>query len=262
MTDAYKLPEVWTWEDETGGKFSSINRPTAGAQFERELPIGKHDLQLYSLGTPNGQKVTIMLEELLEHGVQQASYDAHQIEIMNKDQFSSGFVAVNPNSKIPALMDYSTSPATRVFESGSILIYLANKFNSFIPKDHTQHTECINWLFWQMASAPILGGGFGHFFSYAPKHYKYPIDRYTMEVKRQLDVLDKELKTKPYITGNEYSIADMAIFPWYGRLVQNRVYKGAAKFLDAEKYINVIRWADKIATRPAVIRGLEVNKPG
>lgn len=258
MSNEYKLPEVWEWESDNGGKFASINKPTAGAQFEHKLPAGQHALQLYSLGTPNGHKVSIMLEELLELGIEKASYDAHRIDIMQKDQFGSGFVAINPNSKIPALLDSSTTPPTRVFESGSILLYLAEKFNQFLPENHHQRTECLNWLFWQMASTPILGGGFGHFFAYAPKHFKYPIDRYTMEVKRQLDVLDKELANKPYIAGNDYTIADMAIFPWYGRLVQNKVYKGASKFLDAKSYKNVCNWAETISSRPAVIKGLAV----
>lgn len=259
-TDDYQLPEVWEWQTGYGGRFDSINRPTAGAQFDRELPVGKHPLQLYSLGTPNGQKVTIMLEELLALGIQEAEYNAHLIDIMEKDQFSSGFVAINPNSKIPALLDRSTTPPTRVFESGAILLYLADRFGRLIPQDAAGRTECLNWLFWQMASAPILGGGFGHFFAYAPKPFQYPIDRFTMEVKRQLDVLDQQLATRPYIAGEDYTIADIAIYPWYGSLVQNTTYRGAAKFLNATQYKNVMRWADNLAQRAAVRRGRIVNK--
>jgi len=261
MSDSnYQLPEVWEWKDTHGGRFDSINRPTAGAQFEKALPVGRHPLQLYSLGTPNGQKVTIMLEELLALGIQEAEYDAHLIDIMEKDQFGSGFVAINPNSKIPALLDHSTTPPTRVFESGAILLYLADRFQRLIPQDAAGRTECLNWLFWQMASAPILGGGFGHFFAYAPKPFRYPIDRYSMEVKRQLDVLDQQLATRPYIAGPDYTIADIAIYPWYGALVQNTAYKGAAKFLNASEYTHVMKWADKIASRPAVRRGRIVNR--
>lgn len=257
--DVYTPPKVWQWEQGTGGKFANINRPISGATHDKELPVGKHPLQLYSLATPNGVKVTVMLEELLAAGVQAAEYDAWPIVIMEGEQFGSGFVEVNPNSKIPALMDHSTNPPTRVFESGSILLYLAEKFGHFIPKSPAERTECLNWLFWQMASAPILGGGFGHFFAYAPEKYRYPIDRYTMEVKRQLDVLDKQLAKHEYIAGNEYTIADIAIWPWYGLLVRNEVYE-AAEFLDAYIYKNVNRWAEKIAARPAVERGRMVNR--
>lgn len=261
----YQLPEVWQWEEgnaeDNGGKFSGINRPTAGARFEKELPVGKHPFQLYSLATPNGQKVTILFEEFLELGIKEAEYDAWLIEIMKSEQFSSGFVAANPNSKIPVLVDNSTQPPIRIFESGSILLYLAEKFNHFLPTEIPQRTECLNWLFWQMASAPILGGGFGHFFAYAPENLKYPIDRYTMEAKRQLDVLEQQLSQYDYIAGDNYTIADIAIFPWYGGIVRNETYEGAAKFLDAKKsYPHVIKWADKIAERPAVIRGRMVNK--
>ena len=258
--EQYTLPDVWAWEGEPGGRFASINRPTAGAQYDKALPVGRHPLQLYSLATPNGQKVTILLEELLAEGETAAEYDAWLIEIMKSDQFSSGFVAANPNSKIPALVDRSTTEPIRVFESGNILLYLAERFNRFIPVDLAQRTECLNWLFWQMASAPILGGGFGHFFAYAPKAFQYPIDRYTMEVKRQLDVLNQTLASRPYIAGDSYTIADMAIFPWYGGLVQNDVYPGAARFLEAHTYTHVQRWAQEISVRPAVIRGRMVNK--
>jgi GST-like protein len=223
------------------------------------LPKGKHDLQLFSLATPNGVKVTIMLEELLEKGIKQADYDAYLINIMNGDQFGSGFVEVNPNSKIPALMDHSTQPATRVFESGSILLYLAEKFNLFIPTDPAKRTECLSWLFWQMGSAPMLGGGFGHFYAYAPEKYQYPIDRYTMEVKRQLDVLDRQLANHQFIAGDEYTIADMAIWPWYGALVNNKVYD-AAEFISAHEYKNVLRWTKELEQRPAVKRGRMVNR--
>lgn len=259
MSNTYTPPKVWQWDQDSGGKFASINRPIAGATHEQELPVGKHPLQLYSLATPNGVKVTVMLEELLELGITDAEYDAHLIQILEGDQFSSGFVAVNPNSKIPALLDVSTQPPTRVFESGSILLYLADKFNAFIPKDLAKRTETLNWLFWQMGSAPLLGGGFGHFYAYAPEKYEYPINRYTMEVKRQLDVLDRQLAENKYIAGDEYTIADMAIWPWYGALVTNQVYD-AAEFIEAHTYKNVLRWAEMIAKRPAVQRGRIVNK--
>jgi GST-like protein len=255
----YTPAKVWQWDTQSGGKFTSINRPIAGATHEKSLPIGKHPFQLYSLATPNGVKVTVMFEELLALGIKEAEYDAHLINIMEGDQFSSGFVAVNPNSKIPALMDYSTGKPTRIFESGSILLYLADKFKALIPKDPSQRTECLNWLFWQMGSAPYLGGGFGHFYSYAPVKIEYCIDRFTMEVKRQLDVLDKHLEDKQYICGDEYSIADIAIWPWYGALILNRVYD-AAEFLSADTYKNVMRWAKYIDARPAVQRGQMVNK--
>lgn len=257
--NSYTPPKVWHWDRESGGKFAAINRPIAGATHEKELPVGKHPLQLYSLATPNGVKVTLMLEELLEKGIKQAEYDAWIINILEGEQFSSGFVAANPNSKIPALVDYSTEKPTRVFESGSILLYLAEKFNAFLPTTPAERTECLNWLFWQMASAPILGGGFGHFYAYAPEKYEYPINRYTMEIKRQLDVLDKQLAANPFIAGEHYSIADMAIWPWYGALVKNEVYE-AAEFIEAHSYKNVLRWCNEIAERPAVKRGRIVNK--
>ncbi|MFI0472724.1 glutathione-dependent disulfide-bond oxidoreductase [Halomonas sp. HMF6819] len=258
MSDSYTPPRVWEWEAGNGGKFANINRPTAGAREEKPLPVGKHPLQLYSLATPNGIKVTIMLEELLEKGIEQAEYDAYLINIGEGDQFGSGFVEINPNSKIPAMMDHSVNPPQRVFESGSILLYLAEKFDAFLPHEPAKRTETLSWLFWQMGSAPMLGGGFGHFYAYAPESYQYPIDRYTMEVKRQLDVLDKHLAENRYMAGDEYTIADMAIFPWYGALVKNRVYE-AAEFLQAHTYENVMRWADEIDARPAVKRGRMVN---
>jgi|SRR5690554_4013431 len=255
----YSPPKVWHWDQESGGKFASINRPIAGATHETELPQGKHPLQVYSLATPNGVKVTVMLEELLEQGIQSAEYDAHLVQILEGDQFGSGFVAVNPNSKIPALLDTSTQPPIRVFESGSILLYLAEKFDALLPKDLAKRTETLNWLFWQMASAPILGGGFGHFYAYAPEKYEYPINRYTMEIKRQLDVLDRQLAEHEYVAGDEYTIADIAIWPWYGALVTNQVYD-AAEFIEAHTYKHVLRWAEQIAKRPAVQRGRIVNK--
>lgn len=257
--DSYVPPRVWTWDKDNGGQFASINRPIAGATHERELPRGKHPLQLYSLATPNGVKVTIMLEELLEAGFSEAEYDAWLIRISEGDQFGSGFVEINPNSKIPAMLDTSMDPPLRLFESGSILLYLADKFGAFIPQDIRGRTECLSWLFWQMGSAPFVGGGFGHFYAYAPEKYEYPINRYTMETKRQLDVLDRQLANNPYIAGDEYSIADMAIWPWYGGIVTNQVY-GAAEFLDAQSYTHLMRWAEKIAARPAVQRGRKVNR--
>ena len=260
MSDDYTPPKVWTWEKGNGGEFASINRPIAGPTHEKELPIGKHPLQLYSLATPNGQKVTILLEELLAAGHTGAEYDAWLIQIGDGDQFGSGFVGVNPNSKIPALMDRSVSPALRVFESGSILLYLAEKFGAFLPRDLPARTQALNWLFWQMGSAPFLGGGFGHFFHYAPVKIKYAIDRYTMEVKRQMDVLDRHLADNRFMAGTEYSIADMAIFPWYGRITQGGAYGDAVTFLDAKTYTNVVRWTEDIAARPAVQRGLMVNR--
>ncbi|MFG6666298.1 glutathione-dependent disulfide-bond oxidoreductase [Halomonas sp. HNIBRBA4712] len=259
MSDSYTPPRVWEWEAGNGGKFANINRPTAGAREEKELPVGKHPLQLYSLATPNGVKVTILLEELLEKGIKEAEYDAYLIDIGEGDQFGSDFVAINPNSKIPAMMDHSVNPPQRIFESGSILLYLAEKFGAFLPTESAKRTEALSWLFWQMGSAPILGGGFGHFYAYAPESYKYPIDRYTMEVKRQLDVLDQHLANNRYMAGDEYTIADMAIYPWYGALVKNRVYE-AAEFLQTHTYKNVIRWADELDARPAVKRGRMVNK--
>ncbi len=259
MTDSYTPPAVWIWDKDKGGAFANINRPIAGATHDKPLPVGPHPLQLYSLGTPNGQKVTILLEELLEAGVTQAEYDAWLIRIGDGDQFGSGFVEVNPNSKIPTLMDHSVSPPQRVFESGAILLYLAEKFGKFLPTDPAKRTATLSWLFWQMGSAPILGGGFGHFFAYAPEKYEYPINRYTMEVKRQLDVLDRHLADNEYLAGDEYSIADIAIWPWYAGVLLNRVY-GAAEFLDAGSYKNVLRWANQIDARPAVKRGRIVNK--
>lgn len=256
----YQLPETWTWEPGNGGTFSTINKPTAGPTHEKTLPVGKHPLQLYSLGTPNGVKVTIMLEELLALGHQGAEYDAWLIKILEGDQFGSGFVDINPNSKIPAMVDHSTPEPNRVFESGSILLYLAKKFDAFLPKDHQSNTEAMNWLFWQMGAAPFLGGGFGHFYAYAPIHIKYAVDRFAMEVKRQLDVLDKHLANNRFLAGDEYSIADMAVWPWYGALVRNEVYGNAGKFLDAESYTHLKRWSSEIFERPAVQRGRMVNR--
>ncbi len=255
----YIPPEVWTENDDLGGKWGSINKPTAGARFDKELPKGNENIQLYSLGTPNGQKVTIMLEELIAKGFEAAKYDSHTINIGEGEQFSSGFVEINPNSKIPAMIDYSADKPVRVFESGAMLLYLAEKFGQFIPEDIKGRTECMNWLFWQMGSAPYLGGGFGHFYVYAPVKIQYCIDRFTMEVKRQLDVLDKQLANNQYVACDEYTIADIAIWPWYGRFVLNEIYD-AAEFVDAKSYKNVIRWAEDIAKRPAVQKGKEVNK--
>ena len=259
MTDSYIPPRIWTWDKDNGGAFANINRPIAGATHDKALPVGQHKLQLYSLATPNGQKVTIMLEELLEAGFTDADYDAWLIKIGDGDQFSSGFVSVNPNSKIPALMDHSVSPPQRVFESGAILLYLAEKFGAFLPTDPAKRTAALSWLFWQMGAGPLLGGGFGHFYAYAPEKYEYPINRYTMEVKRQLDVLDRHLADSAYMAGDEYSIADIAIWPWYGGLVLGRAYE-AAEFLDVASYTNVVRWAEQIDARPAVTRGRMVNK--
>ncbi|MCV2403633.1 glutathione-dependent disulfide-bond oxidoreductase [Marinomonas sp. C2222] len=255
----YVPPKVWKWESDNGGKFASTNRPISGATHDKQLDVGEHSLQLHSLATPNGQKVTIMLEELLALGIKGAEYDAYLINIGEGDQFSSGFVEVNPNSKIPALMDNSTTPPTRVFESGSILQYLAEKFDALIPTTHLAKTECRNWLFWQMGSAPYLGGGFGHFYAYAPTKMQYPIDRFAMEVKRELDVLDKHLASHTYFAGDEYSIADIAIWPWYGNLVLGNLYD-AAEFLDVASYTHVVRWAKAIEERPAVQRGRIVNR--
>lgn len=255
----YTPPKVWKWESENGGTFASTNRPIAGATHDRELPVGKHPLQLYSLATPNGVKVTVMLEELLAKGHEGAEYDAWLIRIGDGDQFGSGFVEVNPNSKIPALLDRSGDAPLRVFESGSILLHLAEKFGAFLPKDGPARTEVMNWLFWQMGSAPYLGGGFGHFYAYAPEKWQYPIDRFAMEAKRQLDVLDRQLAERSYIAGEDYSIADIAIWPWYGQLVLGRLYD-AAEFLDAESYKNVVRWAKAVDARPAVQRGRMVNR--
>ncbi|NQU69050.1 MAG: glutathione-dependent disulfide-bond oxidoreductase [Rhodospirillales bacterium] len=255
----YTPPKVWQWISENGGKFAKTNRPTAGATHEKELPHGRHPLQLYSLATPNGVKVTIMLEELLALGKSDAEYDAYLIKIGDGDQFGSGFVEINPNSKIPAMLDRSTSPPTRIFESGAILLYLAEKFDAFVPKDPSERAECMSWLFWQMGSAPYLGGGFGHFYHYAPEKIEYPIDRFTMEVKRQLDVLDQNLSSRRYLCGDDYNIADMATYAWYGNLVLNNAYEGA-EFLDVASYTNVVRWATEIQSRPAVQRGRRVNK--
>ena len=258
-THDYTPPETWTWDAENGGHFASINRPVAGATHDKALPVGKHPFQLYSLATPNGVKVTIMFEELLALGITDAEYDAWLIRIEDGDQFGSGFVGVNPNSKIPALMDYSAKTPIRIFESGAILLYLAEKFDVFLPSDSAAHTECLCWLFWQMGSAPYLGGGFGHFYAYAPYKMEYPINRFTMETKRQLDVLDQRLGTVPFIGGTDYSIADMAIWPWYGQLVLGRQYN-AGTFLDVDSYINVKKWAELIDARPAVQRGRMVNR--
>jgi GST-like protein len=261
MTDpkAYVPPKVWTWTQPNGGAFASINRPVAGATHDKELPVGRHPLQLYSLGTPNGVKVTILLEELLALGHSGAEYDAWLIDIRKGDQFGSDFVGINPNSKIPALLDLSGSEPLRVFESGSILLYLAEKFQAFIPKTLSGRTETLNWLFWQMGSAPYLGGGFGHFYAYAPTKIEYAIDRFAMEVKRELDVLDRQLSENEYLTGSEYTIADIAVFPWYGGLVKGWSY-GAAEFLSVHEYKHVQRWAEQIYSRPAVKRGRMVNR--
>jgi len=254
----YVPPKVWKWAKESGGRFAGINRPIAGPTHEKELKVGKHPLQLYSLGTPNGIKVTILLEELLAAGHTGAEYDAWLVNILEGDQFSSGFVGANPNSKIPALMDHSSDPPIRVFESGAILLYLAEKFGAFIPQDPRRRAECLSWLFWQMGATPFLGGGFGHFYSYAPVKIEYAIDRYAMEVKRQLDVLDRHLASNQYMVGDEYTIADMAIWPWYGGLMANVVYN-AAEFLETHTYTNLQRWVDLVAAREAVARGRMVN---
>ncbi len=261
MTDSteYVPPRVWTWNKPNGGRFASINRPISGPTHEKELPLGRHPLQLYSLATPNGQKVTIMLEELLALGVRGAEYDAWPIKIGDGDQFGSGFVEVNPNSKIPTLVDRSGAKPIRVFESGAILMYLAEKFDALLPTDPAARAECLSWLFWQMGSAPYLGGGFGHFYAYAPINMEYPIDRYAMEVKRQLDVLDRRLAETEYVAGESYTIADIAIFPWYGGLVKGWLYK-AAEFLSVEDYKHVQRWVDMLLRRPAVKRGRMVNR--
>ena len=260
MSDSsYTPPKVWTWDAQDGGAFTSTNRPIAGATHEKELPVGKHPMQLYSLGTPNGVKVTILLEELLAAGHKGAEYDAWLIRIGDGDQFGSGFVSVNPNSKIPALMDHSTNPPTRIFESGAMLLYLAEKFNAFLPKDPANRAEMLSWLFWQMGSAPYVGGGFGHFYTYASEKQQYPIDRFTMETKRQLDVLNRQLADNRYIAGDDYTIADMAIFPWYGGLVIHNQYN-AAEFLEAESYTHVVRWAKELDARETVKRGRMVNR--
>ena len=257
--DKYVPPKVWTWEKGSGGQFANINRPIAGPTHDGELPIGEHPLQLYSLATPNGVKVTVMLEELLALGHSGAEYDAWLIRIDKGDQFSSGYVEANPNSKIPVMVDHSTDEPTRVFESGSILFYLAEKFGAFLPTGHKERTEALNWLFWQMGAAPYLGGGFGHFYAYAPSKFEYAINRFAMETKRQLDVLDRHLAENEYMAGDEYSIADMAIWPWYGALLKNTLYS-AAEFVSAHEYTNVMRWTDVIAERPAVKRGRMVNR--
>ena len=258
-TAGYVPPRVWTWDKESGGRFASINRPVAGPTHEKELPVGKHPLQLYSLATPNGVKVTVLLEELLALGKTGAEYDAWLINIEAGDQFGSGFVNVNPNSKIPALLDTSTAPPTRVCESGASLVYLAEKFGAFLPTDPAARAECMSWLFWQMGSVPYLGGGFGHFYAYAPEKWEYPINRYAMEVKRQLDVLDRNLASRRYLCGDEYNIADMANYAWYGALVAGKLYE-AGEFLDVASYTNVVRWAQEVNERPAVKRGRRVNR--
>jgi GST-like protein len=258
-TTEYAPPKVWTWEQPNGGAFASINRPIAGSTHDAELPLGKHPFQLYSMGTPNGVKVTIMFEELLAAGHKDAEYDAWLISIGKGDQFGSGFVEINPNSKIPALVDNSGNAPLRVFESGSILVHLAEKFGAFLPAQLAARTECMNWLFWQMGSAPYLGGGFGHFYAYAPYKMEYPINRFSMEVKRQLDVLDRQLAENPFVAGDQYTIADMAIFPWYGNLALGRQYN-AGEFLDVASYKNIVAWAEKLDARPAVKRGRMVNR--
>ena len=255
----YSPPKVWTMDNESGGQWASINRPDSGARYEKDLPVGSHPLQLYSMGTPNGQKVTIMLEELLALGVSEAEYDAYLIQIGEGEQFSSGFVEINPNSKIPALVDHSTDTPINVFESGSILLYLADKFGHFLPKEIEARTKVMNWLFWLQGSAPYLGGGFGHFYAYAPEKFEYPINRFAMEAKRQLDVLDKQLANNKFIAGDEYSIADMAIWPWYGNLALGKLYD-AAEFLDVASYSNLQRWSREISERSAVQRGRIVNR--
>ena len=259
MTDTYTPPKVWTWEQQSGGRFANINRPIAGPTHDKDLQVGKHPHQLYSLATPNGVKVTVMFEELLALGIEEAEYDAWLINIGEGDQFGSGFVAANPNSKIPALMDHSTPNPTRVFESGAILLYLAEQFGKFMTEDPAQRPEMLSWLFWQMGSAPYLGGGFGHFYAYAPEKWEYPINRFAMEAKRQLDVLNRELAGKEFLTGKDYTIADMAIWAWYGQLALGRLYS-AAEFLDVESYEHVQRWAKAIDARPAVSRGRMVNR--
>lgn len=260
MSDSYKPPKVWKWDQQSGGRFANINRPIAGATHDKELPVGEHPLQLYSLGTPNGVKVTVLLEELLELGISDAEYDAWLIDISQAQQFGSGFVAINPNSKIPALVDHSGNSPVRVFESGAILLYLAEKFNQFVPEVNTpERAECLSWLFWNIGSVPFLGGGFGHFYAYAPEKWEYPINRYAMEVKRQLDVLDQRLADNQYLCGDTYSIADMANVAWYGALAAGVLYE-AGEFLDVKSYTHVGRWAQQIQQRPAVKRGQRVNR--
>jgi GST-like protein len=256
---SYTPPKVWKWDSESGGRFAAINRPLAGPTHDLELPVGKHPLQLYSLGTPNGVKVTILLEELLALGIDDAEYDAHLVNIMEGGQFSSGFVDINPNSKIPALFDQSTTPGTRIFESGAILVYLAEKFGAFLPTEPSARAECMSWLFWQIGSAPYLGGGFGHFYAYAPEKIEYCIDRFSMEVKRQLDVLDRTLAERQFLCGDDYNISDMANYSWYGVLAIGELYS-AQEFLDVAAYKNVTRWANEINSRPAVERGSRVNR--
>jgi GST-like protein len=258
-TSGYSLPKIWTWDEKNGGTFASINRPTAGARHEKALPVGRHPLQLYSLGTPNGVKVTIMLEELLAAGHGGAEYDAWLIEIGKGDQFGSGFVDVNPNSKIPALMDRSGPEPVRVFESGAILVYLAEKFDAFLPKEGAARAECLSWLFWQVGSGPFVGGGFGHFYAYAPEKFEYPINRFAMEAKRQLDVLDQRLAVSEYVAGAEFTVADMAIWPWYGMLAKGELY-GAGEFLQVQDYRNLQRWTAQVGARTAVQRGAMVNR--
>ncbi len=255
----YTPPKVWQWDKESGGRFANINRPIAGATHDKELPVGEHDLQLYSLATPNGVKVTVLLEEFLELGIKEAEYDAYLINIGEGEQFGSGFVAINPNSKIPALLDRSTTPPTRVFESGAMLVYLAEKFGAFLPTEPSARAECLSWLFFQMGSAPYIGGGFGHFYAYAPEKFEYPINRFAMETKRLLDVLNRHLSDRQYLCGDEYTIADIANYAWYGALVGQNIYE-AAEFLDVASYTHVIRWTKEIEARPAVQRGRRVNK--
>jgi len=255
----YVPPKIWQWNTESGGKFASINRPTAGPTHQAELPTGKHPLQLYSLATPNGVKVTILLEELLALGIKGAEYDAYLINIMEGEQFSSGFVEVNPNSKIPALVDNGNESKLPIFESGAIMMYLAEKFDALIPKEPILKAQCLSWIFWQVGSGPYLGGGFGHFYAYAPEKFEYPIERFTMEVKRQLDVLDRHLANNKYMCGDQYTIADIAIWPWYGALVENKVYE-AAEFLQTQSYKNLLRWTEEVGQRTAVKRGVMVNR--
>jgi len=257
--NTYQPPKIWQWNSQSDGKFANINRPVAGATHQVELPVGKHPLQLYSMGTPNGVKVTILLEELLALNIKEAEYDAHLINIMEGDQFGSGFVEVNANSKIPALVDNSFDKKLPIFESGAILMHLAEKFAAFLPTEPQLKAQCLSWLFWQVGSAPYLGGGFGHFYAYAPEKFEYPIERFTMEIKRQLDVLDQHLATNKYMCGDQYTIADMAIWPWYGELVQNRIYE-AAEFLQTQSYKNLVRWTEEIGQRTAVKRGVMVNR--
>lgn len=257
----YVPPKVWQWKEDTESRFANINRPIAGPTEEKDLPVGKHPLQLYSLATPNGVKVTVLLEELLAIGKAEAEYDAWFINIGEGDQFGSGFVDINPNSKIPAMVDHSTTPPTRIFESGAIMLYLAEKFGAFVPMEGPARAECLSWLFWQIGSAPYLGGGFGHFYAYAPKKWEYPINRYAMEIKRQLDVLDRNLASRRFLCGDDYNIADMAVYSWYGQLVLTGLYE-SKEFLDVASYINLVRWATEVHERPAVRRGRKINRGG